>query len=130
VNRVVYIFWEKVIWDIEKITPTYLNENSVTKLQKADKVVNDILYKNNLIKKLSQVPVILVPLPFRKKWNHSIVLRPFITNDFMTGVPAKIWIHIPQKIVNEMVKEILKIDGISKVIYDLTPKPPGTTEWE
>jgi GMP synthase (glutamine-hydrolysing) len=29
-----------------------------------------------------------------------------------------------------MVKEILKIDGISKVIYDLTPKPPGTTEWE
>lgn len=29
-----------------------------------------------------------------------------------------------------MVKEISKLDGISRVLYDLTAKPPGTTEWE
>jgi len=29
-----------------------------------------------------------------------------------------------------MVKEILTVPGISRVLYDLTAKPPGTTEWE
>lgn len=29
-----------------------------------------------------------------------------------------------------MVQEISKLDGISRVLYDLTSKPPGTTEWE
>lgn len=29
-----------------------------------------------------------------------------------------------------MVNEIMKVEGISRVLYDLTPKPPGTTEWE
>ena len=29
-----------------------------------------------------------------------------------------------------MVEEIKAVPGISRVLYDLTPKPPGTTEWE
>jgi GMP synthase (glutamine-hydrolysing) len=29
-----------------------------------------------------------------------------------------------------MVADIEQIAGVSRVLYDLTPKPPGTTEWE
>lgn len=29
-----------------------------------------------------------------------------------------------------MVEKIKTVPGISRVLYDLTPKPPGTTEWE
>ena len=130
INRVVYIHGTKISWNIQKITPTLLSDEVVEKLQKADTIVNEILYKNNLIKKLSQVPVILIPLPFWKEGNHSIVIRPFITNDFMTWVPAIPGKQIPKKIVDEIVQKILQIEWISRVIYDLTPKPPGTTEWE
>ncbi len=33
------------------------------------------------------------------------------------------------KNLNEMVNKIMKINGISRICYDLTSKPPGTTEW-
>jgi len=59
-----------------------------------------------------------------------VVLRPFITNDFMTGTPAIPGKHIPVEVVNKMCQEIEKVAGISRVLYDLTSKPPGTTEWE
>ena len=61
---------------------------------------------------------------------RSIVLRPFISNDFMTGraaIPGK---DFSVEVVEEMASEIIKVDGITRVLYDLTSKPPGTTEWE
>lgn len=48
-----------------------------------------------MVKGISQMPVVLVPLHFdrdpvdrKPSAQRSIVLRPFITNDFMTGVPV------------------------------------------
>lgn len=32
--------------------------------------------------------------------------------------------------MQEMVEGVLAVPGISRVCYDLTAKPPGTTEWE
>ncbi len=37
---------------------------------------------------------------------------------------------IPEEALDKMVSKILEIDGISRVAYDLTSKPPATTEWE
>lgn len=34
------------------------------------------------------------------------------------------------QVVNKMFSEVLSVQGISRVLYDLTSKPPGTTEWE
>ena len=34
------------------------------------------------------------------------------------------------QVLNEMVESLQDIQGISRVLYDLTAKPPGTTEWE
>lgn len=34
------------------------------------------------------------------------------------------------QVLNQIVRDISKLDGISRVLYDLTAKPPGTTEWE
>ena len=53
-----------------------------------------------------------------------------MTNDFMTGVPAVIGKDFPFKALEEIIQGVSKIDGIARVCYDLTAKPPGTTEWE
>ena len=92
--------------------------------------VNDLLCKHDLTITLSQVPVVLFPSGYGNSGERSICIRTFITNDFMTGVPAVIGEHIPAEVVELMVEKISKINGIARVCYDLTPKPPGTTEWE
>ena len=43
----------------------------------------------------------------------------------MTGEPAIPGKHIPLEVVNKMVSEIMKVDGLSRVFYDITTKPPG-----
>jgi GMP synthase (glutamine-hydrolysing) len=132
VNRVVYVFGDKLTGKEtdQVITPTLLTVDVLEQLRAADKIVNDILLEHSLQRSLSQVPVISVPVPFGQKGAHAIVLRPFITNDFMTGIAARPGIHLPDFVLEEMIEVLLVIPGVSRVMYDLTSKPPGTTEWE
>lgn len=130
VNRVVYVFGEPVGGVPQRITNTHLSLEVVDQLRRADEVVNQVLLKYDLIKSLSQVPVVLFPVDFGQEGKRSIAIRTFITNDFMTGVPAVPGKDIPIEALNEMVSRILQDSSIARVVYDLTSKPPGTTEWE
>lgn len=54
------------------------------------------------MRKVSQMPVVLIPVHFDRDvaYRHpscqrSVVIRPFITEDFMTGIPALPGKHIP-----------------------------------
>lgn len=130
VNRVVYVFGEPVKSIPLRITPTHLTKAVVDQLRDADNIVNQVLLKYDLIRSLSQVPVVLFPIDFGEEDKRSIAIRTFITNDFMTGVPALPGRDIPLAALEEMVQRILEDQSISRVVYDLTAKPPGTTEWE
>ncbi|XP_054744988.1 GMP synthase [glutamine-hydrolyzing] [Anastrepha obliqua] len=138
VNRVCFIFGDPVQYQITDITHTTLNNYVVNQLREADSIGNEIIMQAGLHCKISQMPIILIPVHFdRDPTNRtpsccrSIVLRPFLTNDFMTGVPVIPGsIQLPTQVLNNIVHEISKLDGISRVLYDLTSKPPGTTEWE
>ncbi|XP_067622443.1 GMP synthase [glutamine-hydrolyzing] isoform X2 [Eurosta solidaginis] len=138
VNRVCYIYGDPVQYQITDITHTSLNNYVLNQLREADAVANEIIIQAGLHKKISQIPIVLIPVHFdRDPTNRipsccrSIVLRPFLTNDFMTGVPVIPGsVQLPTQVLNNVVHEISKLDGISRVLYDLTSKPPGTTEWE
>lgn len=130
VNRVVYVFGDKLTEQPRDITPTLPTPEAVEQLRQADRHVNELLQKNDLIEKLSQVPVVSFPVNFGQAGERAIGIRAFITNDFMTGLPAVPGKDMPQKVLDEMVRQILSVEGISRVVYDLTSKPPGTTEWE
>ena len=131
INRVIYVFGDQIKTPITQITPTYVTPENIDQLRQADHIVNQTLSEFNLIRKLSQVPVISFPLGFGQLGYRSIAIRTFITNDFMTGVPAIPNKDIPMLALNQMIKRILKqVSGIARVAYDLTSKPPGTTEWE
>ncbi|CAI4232115.1 unnamed protein product [Auanema sp. JU1783] len=149
INRVVYAFGAAVKHPIYSITPTYLSSFTVRKLQKADKIATDILFGHAVIdgkqvkledcsKKIQQMPVVMVPIHFDRdpavepnSYQHSFVVRPFITSDFMTGIAAIPGKQLSQKSVLMMAEEIsARVMGTSRIMIDLTSKPPGTTEWE
>ncbi|XP_025419217.1 GMP synthase [glutamine-hydrolyzing] isoform X2 [Sipha flava] len=138
VNRVCYIAGPPVVYQVLDITQTYLNVQVIDLLKQADYVINKVLTECPVsMRKVSQMPVILIPVHFDRdvayrypSCQRSVVIRPFITEDFMTGIPALPGKHIPAALVQKMMAAAQEIPGISRVLYDLTPKPPGTTEWE
>lgn len=139
VNRVCFIFGSPVVYQISDVTHTVLSKYTLGQVRQADHIVNNILHEFNLVKGISQMPVVLIPLHFdrdpvdrKPSAQRSIVLRPFLTSDFMTGMPVIPGSEkLPMNVIERMVTEILNnVPGISRVLYDLTSKPPGTTEWE
>jgi len=119
-------------------TPTTLSEYALSQLRECDHRANSILKKHNQVEKLSQMPVVLLPLHFDREpystkvgpCQRSVVIRPFISSDFMTGRAAIPGEDVSEECINEMEKEICEVPGITRLLYDLTSKPPGTTEWE
>jgi len=132
VNRIVFIFGAPVKETVLRtVTPTTLTLPTIAQLRAADDIVNQTLLKHNLLRTLSQVPVILYPADFGVKGARSIAVRTFITNDFMTGLPATPGKQMPVAALKEIVRRVLEeAPGIARVSYDLTSKPPATTEWE
>lgn len=137
VNRVTYIFGDPVSDQLQDITPTMLSFNVLSTLRQCDFIANQIMKERNLTGNVSQMPVVLVPLHFDRdamtrepSCQRCVVLRPFITRDFMTGLAAVPGKHLPEDAIFQMAKEIKQVAGISRVLYDLSSKPPGTTEWE
>ncbi|XP_012282535.1 GMP synthase [glutamine-hydrolyzing] [Orussus abietinus] len=137
VNRVCYVFGPMVQHPVTDITPTHLTSNVIATLRQADHLANQVLASNGCMGAISQMPVILIPVHFDRdaasrapSCQRSVVLRPFCSRDFMTGTPAIPGNELPLHVVKKMAAEILTVPGISRVLYDLTSKPPGTTEWE
>jgi GMP synthase (glutamine-hydrolysing) len=62
-----------------------------------------------------------------RTYEDVIALRAVTTDDFMTAdwsrLPPELLARISKRIVNE-------VNGINRVVYDITSKPPGTIEWE
>ncbi|CAH1773036.1 unnamed protein product [Owenia fusiformis] len=137
INRVVYTFGNPIMHPVNDITPTFLTTGVLGTLRQVDHVVNKQLMDARETLKISQMPVIMIPIHFDRdsvahqpssQW--SIVIRTFMTADFMTGIAAEPGKHLTEEVVFKMADEVMKIPGISRVLYDLTSKPPGTTEWE
>ncbi|CAB3404160.1 unnamed protein product [Caenorhabditis bovis] len=146
INRVAYVFGEQVEYPVHGVTVTHLVQPIIEKLQRADKAATDILFGRvkgqhgqklpDVGRKVQQMPVVMIPVDFDRdetmpnSFKHSFVLRPFITSDFMTGIAAVPGVHIPEQTIFEMEAAIRQCVNTSRVLLDMTSKPPGTTEWE
>ena len=102
-------------------------------LQLADNIFIDELHKNDLYDKTSQAFAVFLPVKSvgvmgdGRKYDYVVALRAVETIDFMTAR----WAHLPYEFLEHVSLRIInEIDGISRVTYDISGKPPATIEWE
>ena len=62
-----------------------------------------------------------------RTYDYAVALRAVSTVDFMTAESAQIPFEVLQRVMSRIINEV---KGVNRVLYDLTPKPTGTIEWE
>ncbi len=62
-----------------------------------------------------------------RTYDYAVALRAVNTIDFMTAEAAEIPFEVLQKVMGRIINEV---NGVNRVMYDLTSKPPGTIEFE
>jgi GMP synthase (glutamine-hydrolysing) len=130
VNRVIYALGEQPL-DESSLTETLLTSDVRAQLRLADRIVFEEMREHDLLGKIKQFPVVLIPLSFGDPAQRAIVLRPVTTSTFMTVQAMLPGRDLPQAFLDKITQRILAEDpNISQVFLDLTNKPPATTEWE
>lgn len=129
-NRVVYALGPEPL-DKHSVTKTLLTADAREQLRHADRIVFEAMRAADLLDKIKQFPVVLLPVSFGKPDRRSIVLRPVITSTFMTVQAMLPGRDLPEEFFKTITERILgEVPDISQVFLDLTNKPPATTEWE
>lgn len=102
-------------------------------LRRADAIFIEELHKADLYNKVSQAFTVFLPVRSvgvmgdGRKYDWVVSLRAVETIDFMTAH----WAHLPYDFLGRVSNRIInEIDGISRVVYDISGKPPATIEWE
>ena len=111
-----------------KITP-----KKVHILQEADDIYTQALRDWNLYDKVWQSAAILLPIKSvgvtddKRTYENVIALRAVNSVDAMTAE----WAHLPHEFLAKVSNEIInKVNGVNRVVYDISSKPPATIEWE
>jgi len=107
-------------------------EDALT-LRQADHIFIEELRRADLYDQVSQAFAVFLPVRSvgvvgdNRQYAHVIALRAVETLDFMTAR----WAHLPYDFLDLVCRRIVnEVPGVSRVVYDITGKPPGTIEWE
>jgi GMP synthase (glutamine-hydrolysing) len=102
-------------------------------LRLADHIFIEELRKHELYDQVSQAFVVFLPIKSvgvtgdGRRYQYVVSLRAVETIDFMTAR----WAHLPYEFLEHVSSRIInEVKGLSRVVYDVTGKPPGTIEWE
>jgi len=104
----------------------YTTRPRLDALRVADDIVMKGLERHGLYATIWQCPTVLVPVRVGERPGELLVLRPVLSERAMTAMPFE----FPEALCKELLAEVTAVDGICSVALDLTPKPPGTIEWE
>ena len=103
-------------------------------LRKADFIVRDVIQKRGLYNDIWQSFAIL-PAAIRsvgvmgdeRTYDYTVGIRAVTSSDGMTAD----YVRFPWEVLDEMSRRIVnEVEGVNRVVYDITSKPPSTIEWE
>jgi GMP synthase (glutamine-hydrolysing) len=102
-------------------------------LRRADAIFIEELRRSDLYDRTSQAFAVFLPVRSvgvmgdGRRYDYVIALRAVETVDFMTAH----WAHLPYEFLDLVSRRIVnEVRGISRVVYDISGKPPATIEWE
>ena len=125
VNRVVAAVKTAAPVESMEVRASSLTPERIEHLRRADAIVRRLTHASGYDHEVWQFPVILIPLGTAAA-PDSVVLRPVHSVDGMTAQS----VLMPPDLLCAVCRELLQVEGIAGVFYDLTHKPPGTIEWE
>jgi GMP synthase (glutamine-hydrolysing) len=113
--------------------PGEITKEKISVLQLADEIYINELKRADIYNDIWQAFAVLLPVQSvgvmgdERTYQNTLVLRAVTSKDGMTAnwypMPHEILADISNKIINE-------VQGINRVVYDVSSKPPATIEWE
>ena len=110
-----------------------ITEERVLKVQKSDQILYEELKDKNLYDSTWQALTVLLPVKTvgvkgdARAYEEVVCLRMVNSTDGMTAI----WTDMPYKFLTKVSNRITnEVSGVTRVVYDITSKPPGTIEWE
>ncbi len=105
----------------------------ITIIRAADAIFIEELHLHDLYNASSQAFVVFIPQRTvgikgdARAYEYVVALRAVTTQDFMTAT----WTHLPHEFLDLTARRIMnEVAGITRVVYDISSKPPATIEWE
>ncbi|MDY0402399.1 glutamine-hydrolyzing GMP synthase [Sulfurovum sp.] len=110
-----------------------VNEEALRLIRESDAIMQDVLKATGYYDKVWQAFTVLLNVQSvgvmgdNRTYDNTVCVRMVESVDGMTATFA----HIPHDILETMSRRIInEIDGINRVVYDISSKPPATIEWE
>ncbi len=110
-----------------------VNRKDLDTLREADTIIVDEMKKAGLYYKIWQAFAVFVPVKTvgvmgdERTYDNVIALRAVESRDGMTAD----WVRLPYELMESISTRIInEVNGVNRVVYDITSKPPGTIEWE
>jgi GMP synthase (glutamine-hydrolysing) len=110
-----------------------ISKEKVRLLQEADHIFIQSLVREGLYETVWQAGAILLDsrsvgvMGDERTYEFAVALRAVESVDGMTAD----WVHLPYEFLANVSNEIInRVEGINRVVYDISSKPPATIEWE
>ncbi len=113
--------------------PGEVTREKLAVLREADAIFREELTRSGWMERTSQAFCVLLPVRSvgvmgdARTYENVLALRSVDTTDFMTADWSRLPSDLLAKVSNRIINEV---DGINRVVYDISSKPPATIEWE
>jgi GMP synthase (glutamine-hydrolysing) len=125
INRVIAAVETRIPVPEMQVRASALTPERIARLRRADAAVRSRSHESGFDRSVWQFPVVLIPVGMSNA-PDSVVLRPVQSVDGMTAQS----VTMEPALLAQMCSDLLQLEGVAGVFYDLTHKPPATIEWE
>ncbi len=110
-----------------------ITQRRLSILREVDAVLLEEIKKNRYYKRLWQSFAVLLPIKSvgvmgdKRTYENIVAVRAVTSKDAMTAD----WAKLPHKLLGKISNRIInEVNGVNRVVYDISSKPPSTVEWE